>query len=48
MVNYRELYYMLFRAMRDATELLEKKEEEAALEALIAAQQRAEEAYLEG
>lgn len=48
MVNYRELYYMLFRAMRDATELLEKKEEEAALDVLIAAQQQAEETYLEG
>lgn len=48
MTTYRDLYYMLFGALSETTELLEKEEPQAALEVLITAQRRAEEAFLDG
>lgn len=44
--TYHDLYLMLFRAVRDATELLERGNPLMAQEILINAQQAAEEAYL--
>ena len=46
MTNFRKLYFKLFAAMADAVELLEKGEQERALERLIRAQQEAEEQYI--
>ena len=47
MVNFEKLYFHLFGAMADAVEALEKKEYEKAKEILIAAQQEAEEKYID-
>ena len=44
--TYHDLYLMLFHAVRDATELLERGNPLMAQEILINAQQAAEEAYL--
>ena len=43
---YRELYYALFGSIADAIELLEANRPERAKEILIAAQQKAEEKFL--
>ena len=48
MTTYRDLFFILFRGMRDATELLEKGSVFMAKDKLIAAQEEAEEAFLEG
>ncbi len=48
MVDYRALYFKLFAAMADATELLEAGEGAAALARLIAAQQEAEDICISG
>ena len=47
MVNFEKLYFHLFGAMADAVEALEKKEYKKAKEILIAAQQEAEEKYID-
>lgn len=46
MPDYEKLYHMLFNAMTDAVECLERKETKAARLLLIRAQQQAEELYL--
>ena len=47
MKTYRDLYYMLFGALSEAAELLEKEEGQKALEVLVDAQQKAEDIVLE-
>ena len=47
MQTYRELYFRLFRALRDATELLEQGNVISALDFMIQAQQEAENAHLD-
>ena len=46
MPNYKELYFMLFSAIADATEYLEQENYGLARQRLISAQQEAEERYL--
>ena len=47
MPTYRELYMQLFRALRDATSLLERGDIISALEVMIAAQRAGEDAHLD-
>ena len=47
MPDYKKLYFMLFAAMADAVEELENENYGTAKQCLIAAQQEAEETYLE-
>ena len=47
MKTYRELYLELFRALRDAAELLERGESFLALQRMIEAQKAGEEAHME-
>ena len=47
MRTYRELYLDLFRALRDAVELLERGDSLLALQRMIRAQKEAEDAHLE-
>ena len=47
MKTYRELYLELFRALRDAAELLERGESFLALQRMIEAQKMGEEAHME-
>ena len=46
MPNFEKLYHMLFNAMTDAVDCLERGETKAARLLLIRAQQQAEELYL--
>ena len=45
-MNYEKLYHLLFNAITDALEQMEKQNYGAAKETLIAAQQQAEEIYI--
>ena len=45
-MNYEKLYHLLFNAITDALEQLEKQNYGTAKETLIAAQQEAEEIYI--
>ena len=47
MPDYKKLYFKLFAAMADAVEELDQQNYGAARQRLIAAQQEAEEEYLE-
>ncbi len=47
MQNYEKLYHLLFNAITDALEQLDAQNYGEAKEALIAAQQKAEEIYIE-
>ena len=47
LLNFKKLYFHLFGAMADAVEAIEEKEYEKAKEILIAAQQEAEEKYID-
>lgn len=47
MPDYKKLYFQLFAALADATEALEDGDFRQAKDILIAAQQRAEEAYVD-
>lgn len=47
MVNYETLYFGLFNAMTDAPTALEAQNYGTAREIMVAAQQKAEDAYLE-
>lgn len=46
MPDFEKLYFHLFGAMADAVEAIEKKEYEKTKDILIAAQQEAEEEYI--
>ncbi len=46
MSNYKELYFKLFAAMADAVEHMENENYGLARQALITAQQQAEEEYI--
>ena len=46
-MNYQKAYYLLFNAITDALEALEQQNFGQAKQDLIAAQQRAEEIFLE-
>ena len=45
-MNYEKLYHLLFNAITDALEQMEKENYGTAKETLIAAQQKAEEIYI--
>ena len=45
-MNYKKLYHLLFNAITDALEQMEKQNFGTAKETLIAAQQEAEEIYM--
>ena len=45
-MNYEKLYHLLFNAITDALEQMEKENYGTAKETLIAAQQQAEEIYI--
>ncbi len=45
-MNYEKLYHLLFNAITDALEQMEKQNFGTAKEILIAAQQQAEEIYM--
>ena len=45
-MNYEKLYHLLFNAITDALEQMEKQNFGTAKETLIAAQQQAEEIYM--
>ena len=45
-MNYEKLYHLLFNAITDALEQMEKENYGTAKETLIAAQQTAEEIYI--
>ena len=45
-MNYEKLYHLLFNAITDALEQMEKQNYGTAKETLIAAQQQAEEIYI--
>ena len=45
-MNYEKLYHLLFNAITDALEQMEKQNFGTAKETLIAAQQKAEEIYI--
>ena len=45
-MNYEKLYHLLFNAITDALEQMEKQNFGTAKETLIAAQQQAEEIYI--
>ena len=45
-MNYEKLYHLLFNAITDALEQMEKQNFGTAKETLIAAQQEAEEIYM--
>ena len=47
MLDYRRLYTLLFNSITDAVELLENNDTDAAKSILIAAQQKAEDEYIE-
>ena len=47
MADYRKLYSILFNSITDALEFLEHEDLEAAKMLLIAAQQKAEDVYIE-
>ena len=47
MQEYRKMYYMLFNAVTDALELLEKRAYQEAAATLIHAQQEAEQVYMD-
>ena len=47
MKTYRELYLELFRALRDAVDLLERGDSFLALQRMIEAQRAGEDAHLE-
>jgi len=47
MINFKALYFFLFRAMTRAVDLLQQGKTESALRCLIQAQQDAEERYLQ-
>ena len=47
MTSYKELYFMLFGALEDAIELLERGENITAIDRMITAQQTAEEQVME-
>ena len=47
MADYRKLYSILFNSITDALELLEREDLQTAKMLLIAAQQKAEDAYIE-
>ena len=46
-VDFKKLYTMLFNSLTDAIELIETGDAEEAKAVLIAAQQKAEDAYIE-
>ena len=47
MPDYQKLYTMLFNSITDAVELIEELDVKAARDLLIAAQQKAEDEYIE-
>ena len=47
MPDYQKMYHILFNAVTDAVEVLEKQDAETARSILIQGQQRTEELYIE-
>ena len=47
MIKYEKLYHVLFNAISDSIEALERDDEEAGYRILVGAQQMAEETYLQ-